>query len=321
MSRVTAQINLAPPDLALSKILLRRTLSILSPIVSDIVLTLEPSPGKGRFSENWAENLVLIENFLSEVQLEHRKVDISPVGYDEKNMQRIKDKLKLPWKVPLKDFRGGPFYSYLYGLACTDAELVFHLDSDIILGGDPTGWLDCAKNQLEAEDVVAVAPLAGPPTADGSLRQDRALREDRGARVYTFETISTRVFMTTLPKLAPLFSGALAPRPRDRVTALIDGNPMARLPEDILTSNMTEQGRRRLDVAGPHVFWTLHPPYKSDRFLAALPEIISAIDGGEVPDAQRGFYDINAGFYDFSEEYAALAQRRWWKRLGRRVWG
>ena len=317
---ISVQINLAPPDYPLARFLLPHQIRILSPYAREIVLTLETRPGKGRFAEGWAKNLGLIERLIDDVAQVHPGVVKLPIQYDTKSRDTVREKLGAPWPIPHRDFRGGPFYSYLYGLASTRSDVILHIDSDIIFGGNPLGWFEEATARLAAApNVVAVAPLAGPPTVDGSLRQDRSVSEDRTRREYIFDCMSTRIFMTTRRKFRILLDGGLVPRPRDIATALVDGNPLARLPESIFSSTMRRRGLSRIDMAGPGVFWSLHPPYKSAKFIEKLPSILSDIDRDQIPDDQRGCYDLNAGFFDFQEEHAALAKRRWWMRLQKRL--
>ncbi len=313
---VSAQINLAPPDLPYCRLLLPRQIKSLSPHVSEIVLTLETQPGKGRFAESWDDNLAAIKRLIAEIAETYPNVVSRPVLYDDASRSAVQEKLGLPWTIPRHDFRGGPFFSYLFGLASTEHDTIFHLDSDMILGGDASGWFEIACQRLEKPDVAAVAPLAGPPTDDGSLVQDTSLREDRRAREYVLDTISTRIFLTKRATLKTLLEEPVRAPARGMASALLDGNPLAQLPEAIMTAAMQRCGLTRIDLAGPGLFYSLHPPYKSAKFLESLPHILEAVDTNEMPAAQRGHYDINGAFYDFSEE---RTRQRWWMRLGRRL--
>lgn len=72
--------------------------------------------------------------------------------------------------IPAKDFRGGPFYSYFFGLYSAKHNYVFHLNSDLMFGGGSSTWLaEAIKLLMERPDILVCTPLPGSPTADGQL--------------------------------------------------------------------------------------------------------------------------------------------------------
>ena len=54
--------------------------------------------------------------------------------------------------------------------------------------------------------------------------------------------------------------------------------------------------------------WSLHPPHRSALFYERLPELINAVEREDIPDGQRGDYDINGSMIDWSS-----AQRTFWR--------
>jgi hypothetical protein len=83
--------------------------------------------------------------------------------------------------------------------------------------------------------------------------------------------------------------------------------------EEILTAAMMQKGFCRIDLLGSgEGMYSLHPPYRSERFYRELPNLIARINAGHIPDAQRGDYDVNSSMIDWTD---ALRQ----KTVGRRI--
>ena len=76
---------------------------------------------------------------------------------------------------------------------------------------------------------------------------------------------------------------------------------------------MAAAGLFRVDFLGAAPgMWSLHPPYRSEEFYREPPRLIERIESGEVPEAQRGDYELNDSMFDWSR-----ARRR---RMVRRLW-
>ena len=58
----------------------------------------------------------------------------------------------------------------------------------------------------------------------------------------------------------------------------------------------------------------LHPPYRGAEFCRRLPELIAAVESGQVPDAQRGHYDIHDSMIDWTPQRAAARRHKRWLR-------
>jgi hypothetical protein len=163
------------------------------------------------------------------------------------------------------------------------------------------------------------APLPGPPSADGRLRQLRGVAEADSPQSHRFEEMSTRLFLLDRGRFRSAI-GALEPNPppalRSRIKALVEGNPCADLPEHLFTRKMRERRLVRRDFLGVAPgMWSLHPPYRCADFYEKMPELIARIEADDVPDAQRGDHDINGSLVDWSEATDRLAKNRWWRRL------
>lgn len=192
------------------------------------------------------------------------------------------------------DHRGGPIYQYLGPILDSTAEYFCHLDCDILFYTAPgVNWISQAISTLEAhDDVAAAAPHSGPACTMAQLAQPTGftVRERGDLRLIDF--VSTRKFvmskdwlLSQLP-MAPRYSGR-----RDRLRALVRGTS-ALLPLEVHLSGLfREQGLWRADLPADQA-WCLHLPSHSAQVQAQLPGILSRIAANDVPDGQRGHFDL-----------------------------
>jgi len=78
----------------------------------------------------------------------------------------------------------------------------------------------------------------------------------------------------------------------------------------MLSRAMAEHGLLRIDFLGAAPgMWSLHPPYRSKLFYDSLPRLIQQVETGDIPEAQRGAYDINDSFIDWSSAQRSRSSR------------
>jgi hypothetical protein len=87
--------------------------------------------------------------------------------------------------------------------------------------------------------------------------------------------------------------------------------------EEVMTQMLLARNLCRIDFlgSGPGLY-SLHPPYRSERFYRELPGLIARIVAGDIPEGQRGDYDVNASMIDWTE---ALRQKTYPRRVARAV--
>jgi hypothetical protein len=308
-------INLAPPDLPIATHLTPHQIEAFQDQVSEIVLTVETRPGRGYFAAGWHENVRPLHDLLKELCRNYANCRVVEIDYTQQARQDVANNFFGGIIPPLKDFRGGPLYSYFYGMFRAGADYILHLDSDMFIGGYDPNWIKEAIHILETrDDVLACSPLPGPPTRDGHLRF-AAMKENPGARIYEFDNFSTRVFFVDRRKFASLPIQLGRPSLKGCLTSIIDRNPLAECPEVAITRLMQHNKLKRVDFGK---IWSLHPPYKGRKFASELPVLIQRIKNEDVPESQRGFYDIVDDFFDCSEVRAQWASQRRWRRLAGR---
>ncbi len=316
---VTLQINVAPTDFPHAVHILPHQLRQWGGQVDEILFTfdLHRTVRGGRFGEGWEERLAPMRALLDDLCRGHPHARISEVDYGPEKMSGVASAFTAGTPIPAKDTKGAPLYPYFYGLheACND--LVFHLDSDLMFGGCSQTWIGEAVGVLtEKTDVLACAPLAGPPTSDGALRRQPAPRIEHSSLAFRFHTVSSRLLLIDLERLRervlPLH--LLGPgRQLSRAKARLHGNPPYRAAELIISEAMSRTGLYRVDLLGAAPgMWSLHPPYRSEQFYGALPGLIERIETGNVPEAQRGDYELNDSMFDWSRARRRAILRRLW---------
>lgn len=319
---VTLQISLAPSDWRHAQVVLPHQLRLWGAQVDEVLLTVDERRSPGRFggATAWEEAC----RRLADLTAGLAGARVETVRYDPASARAVAAGFCGGAPVPAKDWRGGPYYSYLYALHAASHDWVFHLDSDLLFGGGSTHWVEEALEAAQADPrLVFLSPLPGPPRADHRLAQPGAVPVAvAGHAGFRFAEMSTRLFLCDRRRLATVLGPVSRRRPgaRARVLALLDGTPAWELPEVVLSAAMRRAGAWRFDFEGSAPgCWSLHPPYRTDAFYEGLPQLVRRIEAGDVPDAQRGDPDVNDSMVDWGPARARLRQQRWWRRLWRRL--
>lgn len=315
---VTLQISLAPSDHRLAREILPHQIRVWRGQVAEILLTIDLHRSAGRFADGWEEGRANILALARSAE----GARIVEVDYNVPAAAAVAKEFFGGQSVPAKDHRGGPYYSYFFGLQAARHRHVLHCDADMMFGGGSATWLAEACALLDKEpDVFVTAPLPGPPAPDGRLTELRGERLAGPGLAYAFPEMSSRAFLLDRDRFRARI-GALRPgfAPlRGSLLALFEGNAPRELPERLLTRAMAQHGLRRVDFLGTTPgMWTLHPPYRSADFYQKLPELVRRVEAGDMPAAQLGFHDVGDSLVDWSEARARLSQRRWWRRLSDR---
>lgn len=314
---VSLQINLAAGDYPYVRLLLPHQLNTLSAQADEVILTVDTRQSKGQFANSrWHQNNELLYDFLNEEIERNFRVKIIPVDYSPPMKRAVAEYFLGLADMPDKDFRGGPFYAYFFGLYMARNNLVFHLDSDIFLGGGSQTWISEAAALFERDErCLFVSPLPGPPREDGLLTGQPSYHKT-APFMYEIKGASSRLYMTDKSRLAKNKLELVKPPLRSQLKAMAEGNPNADLPEHMFKNLMEKGGFRRIDFLGQgQGLWSLHPPYHSQLFYDRLPVIIANIEINNLPASQYGFYDLVNEVCDWTEDERRLKENRWWKKL------
>lgn len=315
--KVSLQINLAPGDFPHVQHLLSHQLGVLQGGVDEIILTVETRQGQGRFAQGWFKYKDSLDQFLKAVIEPRYPVRIVPVDYSPIVKQKVARYFFGRDDMPLNDFRGGPFYAYFFGLYTASNSLVFHLDSDMFLGGSGRSWISEAVQYFNTDtECFIMAPLPGPPAADDTLQEQRIVKKI-APFTWQLEGMSTRIFLMDKSKFEDKKLVPAKPSLRNQLKAIIEKHDIADLPEHLIGAYMKTNSLKRIDFlgAGDQGMWSLHPPYRTELFYEHLPQLIKSVENNDLPQKQQGFYDIIDEVCDWAEAKEKLKQMRWWKRL------
>lgn len=315
-SKVSLQINLAPSDYKHASSILEHQLKILAEQVDEILLTIDTRASKGRFAEGWYENKNLLDNLLAGFQQKY-SLKLLYVDYAKDVNKEIGNFFFRQGYVPEKDFRGGPFYSYFFGLYHAKNNYVFHVDSDIFFGGLSKSWITEAVRLLESDpSILVLSPLPGPPHPDQKLIKQTIVKKLDGDYAFELKGMSTRLFLIDKGKFEQNKIELKKPSLRNQAKAIVEGNANADLPEHLISDYMEAHSYKRIDFLGEKPgLWSLHPPFRTSEFYANLPDIINRIENDQLPPSQYGFYDVVDEVCDWSEAKMKIKNNRWWKRL------
>jgi hypothetical protein len=321
---VAAQMSTYPMDVRHLEHLLPHQIRALGGMVDRFVVTIDTHQSRsGRYRvANFQENLERTRHLIQEAARTFPKLVFADVDYSPAMQREVSRYFFGVDSIPVKAWDGGPFYAYFFGLYVAQARYVFHIDGDIMFGGFSNTWIRDAIACFEQHpDVLVTAPFPGPPRADGRifghLEQGEAAvtREPLESLAYRHRDVSTRVFMIDLNRFKERLGvfPLLAPGPRQRLKSKLLGNPPnVREAEVLMTQTMQRSGLSRIDLLGSAPgFWTLHPPYRSEEFYRKLPELVRALESGNVPEGQLGHYDLNDSMIDWS---SAREANRWHRR-------
>lgn len=316
---VTLQINVAPTDFPHAVHTLPHQLRQWGGQVQEILFTLDlhRTARGGRFGEGWEERLGPMQELLSSLCAEHPHARVESVDYDAERMSEVAKDLLGGSVMPVKDTKGAPFYPYFHGLHTARNALVLHLDSDMMFGGGGQTWVSegCAL-LAEQRDVLACNPLGGPPGPDGEPSTQQAQRVPGPAQAFRFSSMNSRVYLLDRDRLRErlLPMTLIGPiRLLSRVKARLHGNPPFGAAELVIGAAMRAAGMSRLDFLGHEPgMWSLHPPFRSAEFYSELPRLIDQVERGEIPDAQRGDYELGDAMLDWSRARRRARVRRIW---------
>ena len=319
---ITLQINLAPVDYPMVTHTLPHQLEMLAQDCQEVLLTFDTKRVEGsRLSaQDWDRNLKLIDEFVEEKikpAFPNLHIKLDKMIYDEQMRIEIGEYFLGKKKAfPLKDFRGGPYYSYYFGLYRASNDFIIHLDADMMLGGSATGWFQEAIDALNKdESLFACAPLLGvPPLSDdidniqiSHPKRYNPIRKYDKPFSYLYNDFSTRIFFFDRRKLKGV-SRIERPNLDHFFKAIIKGNPPYRFPEGTISSILKRKEWWVLSFTGTGGLWALHPALTAE-FKQKLPYVLEAIKNEDYPDAQRGYPDVQQVFMDYIQLPEGVEQK------------
>lgn len=310
---VVLQVSLAPVDFPHARHILPHQIRQWRDQVDRIVLCVDTRPGSGRYAEAWGRHDADFEGLVNTIASVESSVCVVEVDYSPRVERELSKAFVGGREVPVKDCHGAPFYAYLFGLMAAGSRYVLHTDADMLYGGGSSNWMQESLLLFrDQEDVLFTGPYPGPPTADGNLLGAVAARAAGSQRygspprqvgrtfpALQFKHVSTRSFLIDLDRFhghARALVVEAVPPPR-----LSRRSPGAAPLEVSLSRALNDHNLVRVDLLGEAPgMWALHPPYRTAAFVRDLPELIRRVEAADVPESQRGDFDLNDSMVDWS---------------------
>jgi hypothetical protein len=313
---VTLHISLAPRDLRHVRAILPHQLRQFAQAVEEIVFTIDTL---GRPAAEAGPELTELEALARTGAAAAPKTVLRYVDYSPTRRVEVSRAFFQRGMIPRQTYRVGPFHAYFDGWYATTQPYVFHLDSDVLIGGDARAWIGEAIKLLQSDPAIfTCSPLPGPPRPDLTINQPSQL-EPSLAGAHVIAGLSTRIFFmarSALVRPEPRLPLELAPWKGRLRGWLLERTSGLALPEDIMSRHMARLGRRRVDFLGESPgCWSLHPPFRNPEFYRRLDEVVRRVEEADLPEAQRGDYDLNDSVIDWSDARAEIARNRWWRRI------
>lgn len=289
---VSLQINITPLDLPFAALIVPHQLRFWQRHCQELLLIWDLNPGvrylrQAVYQQRWDQHLAWVNPLNQALQQEFPHLRILELEATAALRQSLSKAYFLPGTDPMpeKDFRGGPFLAYFYGLWAASHPHVLHLDADILLGGEPSGWLEQALQLLsEQPEYLAISPWGGPPLLDTHGSPLHRQQQTTGFSSRHFLLDRRRLQGQLQLKCLELFQ--LQARATDPSLWV---EPYADLPEHLITNWM--QAHQALRLACLDV-WTLHPSQRSQLFYQALPLLLNKLTAQGLPHFQRGDYEL-----------------------------
>jgi len=329
-----AQISTYPGDVRHFQDLLPHHIRMWGPSVARIVVTIDTHQAvAGRYrAGNYDENLRKLRQVVEEARRSYPALESVDVDYSEGTRSEVAQYFFKRKMIPAKAWDGGYFHSFFYGLYATQARYIIHFDGDMLFGGGSKAWVGEAIETLQRQrDVLMIAPFPGPPRTDGRVFGHDTYYGDGASGeaasegfAYRRNFLSSRAFFIDLDKFKSTL-GAFAwvsPSAKQKFKSRLLGHEPEAIEAELLISKaLQKEGCCRIDMLGSRPgMWSLHPPYRSQEFYRRLPEFIRTVESGDVPEGQRGHYDLNDSMIDWTEARAANRwHRRYWRMIRQRV--
>lgn len=306
----TLQVTLAPLDVRFARHTLAHLVRRWGRQVDEVLLVVDQkeSPFRARTEASDVRGArAELDAVIAE--LSHPGLRVAEVDRSSAARRRTAERFGAR-RLPESDFRGRPYYTYLYGLAEARQPYVLHVDSDMMFGGGSETWIaEAVEWFARDETLVACNPLPGPPREDGLLRgQEGYPYTEVAPKAYKFTNISTRVFLADMKrfetKLGTL-AGKRIPTLRSVVGSALRGQFNWLTLEERITLSMREHDAARLDFlgSGPGM-WSVHPIDRSPAFYDNLGSLIELLEEGAAPTEEQ------LGHYDLHDSMIALAAAR-----------
>lgn len=211
--------------------------------------------------------------------------------------------------LPTHNYKGYPILGSIFHIESGPGEYMLHFDSDMLMHQEPGySWVEEGMKLMQQhQEIIAIRPLTGPPTAGGKMYQKQPYSRDP-AGFYKFKFFSSRVYLIDRKRFDKLLPLPIAWRsyrrkvvnhlPVGLKTFLYGVTGKGKLDSwEIMVSNQLEKTQYVRAVLDSPQGWTVHPKDRGPEFIAGLPKIIEKVEAGWYPAEQAGHYDLKLKYW------------------------
>lgn len=300
---ITLQINLSPGDINYAHLTVPALVSQHSSIKKRILVvdcckpqrTKIVDPSKKYPEPIFSENVIKIQQIANTLLTNGI---VSDVYYIEKEDPLISITSKKYFRNIVKEtheYGGIGITSYLAGIELCKTRYVLHFDGDMLLYQKPDfTWHEKALQLLEENsDCISIsagsAPLGNLNLSKPSYEHWSKLKVVKNA--FKDEFFSARqclIDKERLEKLLPILKG---PALLETLLVKYLNRGYPRAVENMFFKRFKYAGKYRF-IMSANDCWVLHPLDKPQEYINLLPEIISSVNKGIVPEDQFGHENI-----------------------------
>ncbi|NES65949.1 MAG: hypothetical protein F6K24_12135 [Okeania sp. SIO2D1] len=232
------------------------------------------------------------------------------MNYDQNHQKQMYQKHFGHRIKPTHNYKGYPILGSISHIESVPGDYMLHYDSDMLLHQQPDyNWIDEGIKLMEENpEIMAIRPLTGPPTEDGTIYQKNKPLKPEAEGFYKLKFFSSRVYLINrkrFDKLLPLpilwrsyNKKSLNQLPLNLKTLLNYYTGKGKLDswEVMVSMQLEKTDYVRATMSSPKA-WTIHPKDRSPEFIRALPNIIEKIEQGWYPTEQAGHYDFISKYW------------------------
>jgi len=283
----TMQISITDRDYAVARHVLPHQMRVIGKYASEVLISVNrfETPAKPE----------LLDALLSDIASNYSNVTVEEIDYSRAARQWVSKTFFGGKDYPMFDYEGIPIHGFIEPFRKSSNPFFFRLECDMMLGGSGP-WFNEAIDVLTSDDtIVAINPIAGPRHGGGYHSGGTPFEVEHGEafKVNTFTTRTQLIELDTFFKAMNPLSEVPPSRLKDRIFTLVAGYPMVDHLEVLYQQKMFNKNTCRIDMGGTGGLWTLHPVFKTSQFLQCLPEIITKVEKGDMPQEQHGRFDLH----------------------------
>jgi hypothetical protein len=307
MNDVSMQINLSAGDIAYAAITVPALVKAHRPNVAEVYAVVDCCrPQKTRTldpeckfpKEQFAERVERICNIAETLKSQGMFDRLEFMQPGDPRVTKLSKKYMAGLITETHDAKGTGLSSYFLAIDCAKTQYLLHYDADMLLyqrlGYD---WVVEARARMDKESYAFMAsPRVSPPFAETEAAIGPSLHKGDDPAVpisggWRVRWTSARCFLLDRAKLTqylPLVKGKVL---FEVIARKLLGRDYPPSSEMLLFKRVCRAGGWRLDLR-TECAWLLHPGSKEELFMRLLPKILTSVQEGYVPEAQRGWEDL-----------------------------